>query len=438
MFRFLKRWYASAAAGTAGRKRPSVRPLLECLEERKVLNGTGDIHVSTTISAVTDGFGDHCFAIRKGDNGISENTEGPSNWVSVSERQFDSISAGKDHWGQAEVYGIESGTGALYRFDPDGDDPGSESSPLAYAGMENGPGAVLAVSAGNDDEVFVISAKDQSVWHYTDAGGWERIFQDHTGFTEVSAGTDENGDNTLFALTQGGSVWERYADGSESVRSGDLKQICAGAHDEVFGITQDGYQARIHSAFEQGPYSDSLKLEKDLGNDLVWVQVGTDQDGNNVVYGLHSDNALSATTTHVGSLDFEYDYLVPHNPGVNGNNQVVACDNGHYYSTNVSDHRLWYSSLDHTGIPVTDGDKIAQSGQINTEGNPSDDTGDPLSVGHLDGQADGRGRQWSPGGGWTISYAPGNGGNDSGAGGSLSDYLGTDRSQGGKDHLCYQ
>ena len=152
-----------------------------------------------SVSAVTDSAGvDHAYAIVTADSSVWVHT--PGSWVHLTPTAFTQVTAGLNTAGQAVVYGVVAGSGALV-----------EQNPAIGAGFytlsnTNGlPSSFLGVQAGGPGQVFAIAA-DKTVWEDGPTSG-KHISLILTA-TQLSATQTPDGTDEVFMTLTDGSFWE--------------------------------------------------------------------------------------------------------------------------------------------------------------------------------------------------------------------------------------
>src|SRR5262249_46846589 len=136
----------------------------------------------------------------------------------ISSGSYRSISAGTDHFKNAVAYGLTAG-GSVVEFYPSREYGhlwetvvSKDTPPGSYS-----PGAIAAISAGNDDVLYAIAKNDHSLWYEQRQGNihhWYKL--DDWAYKEISAGTGHNGvENVVFGIDEYDShLWEVRNDGS--------------------------------------------------------------------------------------------------------------------------------------------------------------------------------------------------------------------------------
>ncbi|MBV9123146.1 MAG: hypothetical protein JO112_07305, partial [Planctomycetes bacterium] len=148
-------------------------------------------------------------------------------WTEVSTatgQQFVQLSAGTDGQGQADVYAVTT-TGALWKFD-------SQFAPQGF--QVDAPGMVQQVSATQDNWAIVLGS-DGQIYSYNGLGfgaGARYRMTNNSGATylAVSAGNDQAGRISIFAITSGNALVRVQADGTTARLSGAelIRQVSAG------------------------------------------------------------------------------------------------------------------------------------------------------------------------------------------------------------------
>lgn len=175
-----------------------------------------------------------------------------------------SVSAGTDTTGGADAFVLTT-NGDLMEFR---DATGWVPSPLG------GKNSVLAMQAGSNDSVVAITA-DHSLFEHNDTFGWYRL--SGAGFAQsISLVTDASGNQTVFALTLGDSLY-RFDTTGWTKLGNNITQISAGVDTQgnanVFAITENGDLAEWHGNLVQtwAPPSAPLTLLSAGNADILFA-----------------------------------------------------------------------------------------------------------------------------------------------------------------------
>jgi hypothetical protein len=145
-------------------------------------------------------------------------------------------------------------------------------------------GQLVSIQAGKE-AVFGLTDSGQ-FWHFNDQTGWTNPrTRSATTFKSLSVGTDAQGGDEVWLLTEQGEVW-RYDQGKLSLAATGFSTIQAG-HGQFFGLTATG---DFWAYNDQTP--DRFTSSERLGWGFKSVSVGHDARGNDEAWLLGNDNSV--------------------------------------------------------------------------------------------------------------------------------------------------
>ena len=204
---------------------------------KQLLSPAGTI---AAVSAVTDAsHGTDVYAIATAGHTLWEHTS--AGWAEISAGYFQQISAATNSAGNAVVFGI-LGAGAGPYANSLWED--SSLNPGGWAMLSPG-GTILSISAGLNDDVYVVAVAGDTLWEHTLAG-WAELSSG--SFQSISAGLNDTGQAVVYAVAAGGSLWEQNPSNGVGLNigwqmlspSGTVLSVTAGGPGKVFAITTAG------------------------------------------------------------------------------------------------------------------------------------------------------------------------------------------------------
>jgi hypothetical protein len=147
-------------------------------------------------------------------------------------------------------------------------------------------GQLTSIDATAGGGAYGIGGKGQ-VYHYTYGVGWSQT--PLTGITTLSVGSDQQGKEVVFALGQGGEVYQYSSSGGVIDLRAQLNSVVATTNGVVYGTGLTGTLYR----FQVGGQFTGLG-----GNAFDAIEVGQDSSGTNEVFALATviENGVSVGT----------------------------------------------------------------------------------------------------------------------------------------------
>jgi hypothetical protein len=305
--------------------RPSVRPEVEHLEERRVMSTSG------VISAITDNAGQtSVFAIGT-DQRVYElsPTQTHGSWQVLSDPgagAFRQVSAGLDSSGQAICYALHASDSHVWRFDVPGMPGSYHEADLALPASEisgTRNNQVYAVYVNVPGAIVIYNGASNS-WH-----GWGSPWG---GVVQISTGIDRYGHDEVYILNGNQQVYQLSDAGGYSVLPMKASQISAGAGHNTNDVDLFYIDATNTDAYH---YDGTTKL---VALYCSQISAGLDNYGNDIVY----------------TIDLYYHWLYRHDLSGNLNGQcesgnvtqISAAANDMVFAVTPNNNSIWVYDRD--------------------------------------------------------------------------------------------
>jgi hypothetical protein len=347
------RWLGWLSRGTsnarplAGRPARRRRPMLEDLEGRALLSGWANTNGYLSSAVCSNGA---LYGLdSSGRIWIAQDGYG---WVNANGYGVQ-ITVGVDSQGRDELWD-RTGGNQIWRYDN-----GSWMYTNGY----------LTAMAPGHGELFGIGAYGQ-VWYYRDGYGWINT----SGYgAQVMGGGDPNGNDQIWDITSGGSVWSydtgTYSGSSGGGSGGGGGITSTGLYSAYYCVIQDyatdlnGHVAYIQNEGPHNIYLSSIHAFSDAEGDNVAGNLSIiSYAGDNISvqfvgsyypdqHSLDIGNLSYSDGSPIGEVDFGIDFTVGSDGSLytyhgsdNGGFYIYDNNNG-FYDNSASDSSEWYISM---------------------------------------------------------------------------------------------
>jgi hypothetical protein len=398
MLRSLKQWFSSRAPvrpPACARRSPSIRPVLEALEDRQLLSAAPSLsghfvnYNDGSLSYVTPAGNNHEYI----DSGVTSLSAGQA----IQQTSFP--------WPGKDIIVINDMV-AYVRFDGSAWkwDTGSQSRVELFNSSLGITYNVQSVAAGQQGEVYVL-LNSGHLYQFDARGHWHDL---GGNIISVTAGTDYSGRSMADVVTGDGTAWEYTTshprDGDHGFYrqlttlfvSNNIKSVAAGRQGISYVLLNSGQLAE---------YNEHTNQWSDLGGNVASVSAGSTASGQSMAVIMTMDGtAWEWSYTHPWDSDHGfYRQLVPiagHGQiqsvtaGPNDISDVVMSD-GAVWQYDDKAFRFWrwsyLDSLNPGGMSISNGMMGLTAASTADSGLSIDSTlgsgGSPEGGGHLPGSS---------------------------------------------------